>query len=72
MKNQSLSGFLLTHHNELFPKYLKQLIEDVLSKKLKIVLDLGQTTSEGPFHGIDSVVRGVEVFLELDMNSILF
>ena len=69
MKNQSLSGFFLTHHRELFPQYLKQLIGDVMSNKLKIVLDLGQTSSEGPFHGIDSVVRGVEVCLQQNETS---
>ena len=62
MNNQSLTGFLLSGFPQLFPKYLKQLTEEVLSGKLRIVLDLGQTSTDGPFVGIDSVVRGVEVY----------
>ena len=61
MGNQSLTGFLLTGYNDLFPKYLKQLVEDVVSNRLRVVLDFGQNISEREFVGIDSVVRGVEV-----------
>ncbi|CAG2109564.1 unnamed protein product [Medioppia subpectinata] len=60
MKNQTLSGLLLTGYSDLFPKYLKQLVGDVVSNKLRVVLDFGQKSSEGEFNGIDSVVRGVE------------
>jgi len=60
MGNQSLTGFLLTGYSDLFPKYLKQLVEDVVSNRLRVVLDFGQKSSEGEFKGIDSVVRGVE------------
>ena len=63
MGNQSLTGFLLTGYSDLFPKYLKQLVEDVVSNRLRVVLDLGQKSSEGEFKGIDSVVRGVEVII---------
>ncbi|CAG2119437.1 unnamed protein product, partial [Medioppia subpectinata] len=59
--NQMLSGFFIWHNRDLFPKYMPQLVEDVVSNKLKIAVDLGLNTSEGEFKGIDSVVRGVEV-----------
>ncbi|CAG2163978.1 unnamed protein product [Oppiella nova] len=59
--NQMLSGFFIWRNRELFPKYLPKLIENVVNNKLRVVLDLGQNTSEGEFVGIDSVVRGVEV-----------
>ncbi|CAG2174610.1 unnamed protein product, partial [Oppiella nova] len=58
--NQMLSGFFIWKNRELFPKYLPKLIENVVNNKLRVVLDLGQNTSEGEFVGIDSVVRGVE------------
>ena len=60
--SKTLSGFYLPDHKDLYAKYLKQLIGDVVNNKLRVVLDLGQNTSEGEFSGIDSVVRGVEVF----------
>ena len=65
MNNQTISGFLLFGWFHLFPKYLKEMVEDVVSGKLRIVLDLGKTTSEGQFNGIDAVVRGVEVSIRL-------
>ncbi|CAG2173987.1 unnamed protein product [Oppiella nova] len=58
--SKTLSGFYLPDHKDLYAKYLKQLIGDVVNNKLRVVLDLGQNTSEGEFTGIDSVVRGVE------------
>ena len=70
MKNQSLTGFLLFGWSHLFPKYLKEMIEDVVSGKLRIVLDLGQTSSGGPFNGIDSVVRGVEVIIHGENTNV--
>ncbi|CAG2183483.1 unnamed protein product, partial [Oppiella nova] len=60
--SKTLSGFYLSDYKHLYAKYLKQLIGDVVNNKLRVVLDLGQNTSEGEFAGIDSVVRGVEVF----------
>ena len=63
MKSQCLNGFGIHHHHKLHAKYLKQLIRDLMSNKFRVVLDLGQNTSEGPFNGIESVVRGVEVLL---------
>jgi hypothetical protein len=65
MNSQSLTGFLLANYSELYKQYLTQLIEQVVSNKLRIVLDFGQNTSEGKFEGIDSVVRGVEVIVKL-------
>ena len=61
MKSASLTGFLLPNFNTHFPEYLKKLIELVLSKKIKIILDFGKSETEGEFIGIESVVRGVEV-----------
>ncbi|CAG2162885.1 unnamed protein product, partial [Oppiella nova] len=58
--SKTLSGFCLPDYKDLYAKYLKQLIGDVVNNKLRVVLDLGQNTSEGEFTGIDSVVRGVE------------
>ncbi|XP_054153308.1 prostaglandin reductase 3-like [Oppia nitens] len=60
MGNKSLTGYILSGFNHLFPEYLTKLIGDVVNNKLKIVIDLGQNTTEGEFKGIDGVVRGVE------------
>jgi hypothetical protein len=58
-------------YKDLFKEYLPQLIEQVSNNKLKVVLDFGQNTTEGKFEGIDSVVRGVEVTINIDIfNSI--
>ena len=59
--NLLITGFILPAHKVKFQEYLNQLIVDVIDKRLRVVLDLGQNTSEGQFFGIDSVVRGVEV-----------
>ena len=68
MKNQSINGFVLPFYKELHPKYINQLIGDVLSNKKRVVLDLGHNTNEGPFNGIESVVRGVEVLIQFIDN----
>ncbi len=65
MNSQSLTGFFLKDYSDLFKEYLPQLIEQVLSNKLRIVLDFGQNTTEGKFERIESVVRGVEVNVKL-------
>ena len=71
MNNQSISGFFLPGWSHLFPKYLKEMIEDVVSGKLRIVHDLRQTTSEGQFNGIDAVVRGVELSIMFQILLII-
>jgi hypothetical protein len=43
---------------------LKNLIELYSNDKLKIILDFGQNSPNGPFEGIDAVVKGVEVKFE--------
>lgn len=60
MGAKTLVGFILTVYKDLFKEYLPQLIEQVSTNKLKVVLDFGQNTTEGKFEGIDSVVGGVE------------
>ncbi len=65
MNSQSLNGFLFHNYSDLFKDYLKQLIEQVLTNKLRIVLDFGVNTSAEKFDGIESVVRGVEVYVKL-------
>ncbi|CAG2167451.1 unnamed protein product, partial [Oppiella nova] len=59
--SRTLSGFNISDHKALFGKHVQQLIGDVVNNKLRVVLDLGQNTSEGEFVGIESVVSGVEV-----------
>ena len=54
-------GFSLPKHRQYYGEYLRKLIELMHNKQIKVVLDSGENTSEGPFVGIDSVVRGVEV-----------
>jgi hypothetical protein len=61
MKNQSITGFMLSGWFNLFPKYLKELIEDQVSGKLKVVLDFGEKTSGGQFNGLEGAIRAVEV-----------
>ena len=61
MKNQSLIGFTVEGFTELYKQYSKQLIEMIASKKITIILDFGLNAKDGPFEGIESVVRGVEV-----------
>jgi hypothetical protein len=58
---KSLTGFILSAYKDLFKEYLTNLIQQVMTNKLRVVLDFGQNSSEGQFEGIDSVVRGVEV-----------
>jgi len=58
-----MTGFFLSGLFHLFPQYVSEMIECVVSGKLRVVLDLGQTSSEGPFNGIEFVVRGVEVIV---------
>ncbi len=40
------------------------MIELYANNKLKIVLDFGQNSENGPFEGIDSVIKAVQVCLE--------
>ncbi len=63
-KSQSLIGFRFRHFSHLFNEYLKNLIELYSNDKLKIILDFGQNSPNGPFEGIDAVVKGVEVKFE--------
>ncbi|CAG2174611.1 unnamed protein product [Oppiella nova] len=63
MKNQTLSGFILSAYKHLFTEYLPKLVEAVVTNKLRIVLDFGIKSGDGEFNGIDSVVRGVEVMI---------
>jgi hypothetical protein len=71
MGAKSLVGFILTAYKDLFKEYLSQLIEQVSNNKLKVVLDFGQNTTEGKFEGIDSVVRGVEVIMNIDIFNLI-
>jgi NADPH-dependent curcumin reductase CurA len=59
-KSQSLIGFRFRHFSHLFNEYLKNLIELYSNNKLKIIIDFGQNSPNGPFEGIDAVVKGVE------------
>ena len=61
MNSHSISGFLLFHYLHIIPEYFKKLVKLFQDGKLKILLDLGQESSAGPFDGVHSVVNGVEV-----------
>ncbi|CAG2178094.1 unnamed protein product [Oppiella nova] len=58
--SKTVTGFAVPHYIHLFPQYMPQLIEDIMTKKLRVVLDFGLKSSKGEFIGIDSVVNGVE------------
>lgn len=45
------------HH---FKEYLPKLITMVATGKLKVLIDSGSNTKEGPFKGVKDVVRAVE------------
>lgn len=51
----------INNHRNLYPEYSKKLSDMLISGALKIKLDFGSTSKEGPFIGIQSVVRAVEV-----------
>lgn len=66
MNSHSISGFLLFHYLHIIPEYFKKLFKLFQDGNLKILLNIGEESSAGPFEGVHSVVNGVEV------NSVLF
>jgi hypothetical protein len=63
MRSQTLVGFLLTNERGRYKEYIEKLIRAVHSGELQVKLDNGETVPEGPFKGIDSVIRGVDYLL---------
>lgn len=62
VKNRSLSinGFALYKFREHFDEYTQQLVQLISSRKIKVKVDMGESTAEGHFEGIASVPRAVE------------
>ena len=52
---------MLFHFSQYYGQYLPKLIEMLHKQELKISVDHGETTIGGEFHGIDSIVRAVQV-----------
>ena len=59
-KSLSLNGFALFKFVEYFEEYTQQLMELITSGKIKVRVDMGESTPEGPFKDIYAVARGVE------------
>jgi len=60
MNSTSLTGFFLPNERDKYAEYFKKLVTMYSSGQLKIRLDKGEKSPEGPFRGVDSVVRAVE------------
>ena len=61
MDSKTISGFLLSDYLHLIQDYFQKLHKLFQDGHLKILLDFGQNSPNGPFEGIESVVNGVEV-----------
>ena len=59
LKSQTVAGFLLMNERAKFKEYFGKLIPAVHSGTLKIKVDNGSKSPEGPFKGIESSARGV-------------
>ena len=59
LKSQTVSGFLLMNERAKFKEYFAKLIPAVHSGQLKIKVDNGSKSPEGPFKGVESSARGV-------------
>lgn len=66
----TIQGFNLLQYKDLFHQYFRELTNDIIGGKLKVVTDTGQTATGGLFTGIESVVRGIEVRNELKYQII--
>ena len=60
MRSQSLNGFMLTQYGSDYAEYLPKLISSIALGKIRANVDLGETTSEGKFFGLDQTVRAEE------------
>ena len=58
--NRTLIGFRIEGFRELYKDYFKLLIDSIANNKLKIILDFGESSSGGPFVGLESVDRAVQ------------
>lgn len=58
--SKSLNGFVLFHYFEYIKEYFPKLIELIDTGKLKVKVDLGEQTPEGPFVGLDNAWRAEE------------
>ena len=57
MKSQNVAGFFILNERPRFKEYLAKLIPAIHSGQLKIKLDNGSKSPEGPFKGIESAAR---------------
>ena len=62
MNSHSISGFLLFHYLHIIPEYFKKLFKLFQDGNLKILLNIGEESSAGPFEGVHSV----------EVSSVLF
>lgn len=60
MKSQSVTGFLLFNEKARFKEYFGKLIPAVHTGSIKIKLDNGDKTPEGPFKGLANAARAVK------------
>lgn len=56
----SLIGFKIFDYVSIMPDYCKQLMHAIDSGSIRVRLDQGEGTSEGPFVGMDGCVRAVQ------------
>ncbi len=59
-KSAGLRGFFLPHYMRDVPRHIATLADLYRSGDLKILTDMGQTHSNGPFRGISSVMDAVD------------
>ena len=59
-KSASVRGFFLNNHVNKFATHLKRLSGLLAEGKLQSVVDMGESSPEGPFKGIASIFRAVD------------
>ena len=70
MSCTTIVGFATPFYADKQSEYQHKLLELIDEKKLRIVVDFGQTSEKGKFIGIESVIRGSHLLNKFQVFTI--